>query len=238
MCETQKDFPMRPFFVFVFVALNSLPAILMAQTDTAEIVVTGNGQVRSEPDMAFLSLGVVREALRAKDAMADSSRAVAKVMSTLDVAGIDTRDIQTSSVSLAPLWDRSDRNATPRVVGYIASNTLSVRVRDLDVLGGLLDDVLGSGANQMNGLSFALADRGPVEDRARALAVEDAIAKADVLVKAAGLSLGPIRRISEGGASRPATAQFRQESFAADVPIAAGEVNIQASVTIVFGISE
>lgn len=229
---------MRPLFCFILVALTSVPSILIAQTETAEIVVTGNGQVKSEPDMALLSLGVVREALRAKDAMADTSRAIAKVFSTLDAAGIDAKDIQTSSVSLTPRWDRSDRNAAPRVVGYVASNTLSIRVRDLGDLGGLLDDVLGSGANQMNGLSFALADPGPVENQARVLAVEDAIAKANVLVAAAGLSLGPIQSISEGGANRPVTTQFRQESFAADVPIAAGEVNVKASVTIVFGISE
>ena len=229
---------MRVFHIAVIAALIALPSALVAQSETAEIVVTGNAQVDQEPDMALLSLGVVREALRARDAMADTSRAVAKVLSTLDAAGIASTDIQTSSVSLTPRWDRSDRNAPPRVAGYVASNTLSIRVRELGALGGVLDDALGSGANQMNGLSFAMADPGPAEDQARALAVEDAIAKANVLVKAAGLSLGPIQSISEGGANRPVTAQFRQESFAGDVPIAAGEVSVRASVTIVFGISE
>ena len=199
---------------------------------------TGNGQVAIAPNMANLSLGVAREALRAEDAMRDTSRAVAKVLATLEAAGVEASDIQTSTVTLSPRWDRADRNASPRVVGYVASNTLSIRVLDLDALGGLMDDALGSGANQMNGLTFALADRGPVEDQARILAVQDAIAKAEVLVAAAGLSLGPIQSISEGGVSRPGVAQFRQESFAADVPISAGEVDIQTSVTIVFGLSE
>ncbi len=216
----------------------TFPSVLMAQSETGEIVVTGQGLVAVEPDMAVLSLGVTRESLRARDAMSDTSRAVAKVLSTLETVGIAPRDIQTSSVSLSPRWDRSDRNATPRVVGYVASNTLSIRIRDLDVLGGLLDDVIGSGVNQMNGLSFTLSDPGPFEDEARVKAVESAIAKAEVLASAANVTLGSIRTISEGGANRPATVQFRQESFAADVPVAVGDVDIRTSVTMVFAISE
>lgn len=228
---------MRSFFLTALVAVISLSSALMAQTEGGEIVVTGTGLIATEPDMAVISLGVSREALHARDAMGDTSRAVTKVLTTLEAAGIEARDIQTSSVSLSPRWDRSDRNAQPRVVGYVVSNSLSIRVRDLDALGGLLDNVIGSGANQMNGLSFALADPRPWEDDARKIAVDDAIAKANVLASAAGVTLGPIRRMSEGGATRPVTAQFRQESFAADVPIAAGDVNVRASVTIVFGIA-
>ncbi|MDA8587347.1 SIMPL domain-containing protein, partial [Rhodobacteraceae bacterium] len=213
------------------VALAFCPAILWAQDNGRAIVVSGIGQVAAEPDMAVVSIGVTREALRAGDAMADTSRAVEMVLATLTDAGIEPRDVQTSSIGLSPRWDHSDRNASPRVVGYVASNALSIRVRDLAALGGLLDEVIGSGVNQMNGLSFTLANPRPTKDEARVKAVEDAIAKARLMAQAAKVTLGPIRSITEGGGNPSVVRQFRREALSADVPIAGGEVDISATVT-------
>ena len=229
---------MRSHLSRLAVLLICLPFALWAEDNPREIVVSGEGRVAVQPDVAVLSLGVTREARLAKDALDDTSREVAKVLEVLKRAGLAARDIQTSSVSLSPRWDRPQNNTLPRVVGYIASNTLSIRLRDLEALGGLMDQVVGSGANQMNGLSFTLADRGPVEDEARAEAVKDAVAKARLLAEAAGVTLGPVRRITEGGGQGPVAGAFRSEAFAADVPVAAGEIDVRISVTVTFDIAD
>ena len=230
---------MRFLSLLLCAALLSFPAITLAEDARREIIVSGEGRVSAEPDMAVLTLGVTREAKTAKDAMDQTSAAVSEVLTTLTDAGIEARDMQTSSLSLSPRWDHSDRDKPPSVVGYVASNTLSIRVRDLGGLGAVLDGVIGSGANQMNGLSFTLSDPRPIEDQARINAVQDAKAKAMLLAEAAGVSLGPVLTISEGSGGGPAPIQMRREAMmASDVPIAAGEVDVRINVTLVYAIED
>lgn len=225
-------------FVF-WTSFFCLPVAALAEDTLREIIVTGEGRVAAEPDMAVLTLGVTREAPRAKEAMDQTSAAVSEVLVTLSNAGIEGRDIQTASLSLSPRWDHSERDAPPRVVGYVASNMLSIRVRELDGLGAVLDDVVGSGANQMNGLSFTLSNPRPIEDAARVKAVQDAGAKAALLADAAGVSLGPVQTISEGSPGGPAPIQMRREAMmASDVPIAAGEIDVRITVTLVYAIAD
>ena len=224
-------------------AVYSFLFIMLSQVSWAEgnplrqIVVQGEGVVQAAPDMAIVQVGVVKEARTAGEAMDRANRAAAAVLERIAETGIESRDVQTANISLHPRMQHSSGSA-PRVVGYVASNNLSVRVRDLAVLGGLLDAVVGDGANSMNGLSFAIDDRGPLEDEARALAVADARAKAEILAEAAGVALGPIQSISEQGAgfqpqvfSRGAVAM---EAMAA--PVAEGELEIRSRVTMVFAI--
>ena len=229
---------MRLFPTSLAVLFFCVPLALWAEDSLREIVVTGEGRVSVQPDLAVLTLGVTREARLAKDALDDTSREVSTVLDTLKRAGVAPRDIQTSSISLSPRWDRPKNNTLPRVVGYVASNTLSVKVRDLADLGGLMDQVVGSGANQMNGLSFTLADRRPVEDEAREKAVKNAFAKARLLAQAAEVTLGPVRRITEGGGQSSAVGAFRSEAFAADVPVAAGEIDVRVTVMVTFDIAD
>ncbi len=230
---------MRFLPLLLCAALIGVPAVTLAENANREIIVSGEGRVSAEPDMAVLTLGVTREAQSAKEAMDQTSAAVSDVLKTLADAGIEGRDMQTASLSLSPRWDHSDREKPPSVVGYVASNTLSIRVRDLDGLGAVLDDVIGSGANQMNGLSFTMSNPRPIEDEARVKAVQDAKAKALLLAEAAGVTLGPVLTLSEGSSGGPAPIQMRREAMmASDVPIAAGEVDIRINVTLVFAIEE
>lgn len=224
--------------LFLSAVLTCLPALAMAEELLRTLVVTGEGQVSVEPDMAVLNLGVSHEAMTAKAAMDATSQEVGEVLETLAAAGLEGRDVQTASVSLSPRWDHRNRDEPPRVVGYVASNTLTIRVRDLGELGGVLDRVVGSGANQMNGLSFTLAEPRPAQDQARVRAVEDALAKARLLADAAGVTLGPIRQLSEGGGRGPAPEMLQRGAMAmeASVPIATGEVDVRAMVTVVFDI--
>ncbi len=205
------------------------------------ISTTGTGAIEAAPDMATITLGVTQEARLATEAMDAASAAARAVLTRVEQAGIAPRDVQTSDVSLQPVWSRDSvsNNTTPRVTGYVARNTLSIRVRDLDTLGAILDAVVQDGANTFNGLRFSLQDPEPVIAEARAAAVRDARARAEQLAEAAGVTLGAVRSISEsGGRVRPEMMEMAAARVAADVPIAAGELSMTAQVSMVFEIAE
>jgi uncharacterized protein YggE len=217
-----------------------LPAVAMADSHMAApatISVTGEGIVAAAPDLATVSLGVTMQGDTAAAAMAAGNSALQAVLERLKAAGIEDRDLQTSNLSLNPNWQSGDGTTAPVIVGYIASNILSVRVRDLDKLGAVLDAVVTDGANTLNGISFGLADPDPVLDQARTEAVADARGRAELLVGAAGVKLGRILSIAESGGMMPMPApMFRMEAASDAVPVAGGEVGMSASVTITYEI--
>lgn len=182
---------------FALLMVVFLPFAALAEETPRQIVVSATGTVEAAPDMATVTLGVTRDARTASQAMADVSEATAAVLASIADAGIEDRDVQTSSLNLNPIWDRGNERP-PQVRGYVASTTLSVRVRALDDLGGLLDRLIGDGANTLNGLTFGTADSDPLEQAARADAVRQARSKAETLASAAGLALGPVQTIAEG----------------------------------------
>ena len=122
------------------------------------------------------------------------------------------------------------------IKGYIAANTVSVRVRALDSLGGLLDAAVKDGANTLNGVEFGLQQPEPVMNEARKAAVADAKARAELIAGAAGVKLGAIKSITEGGAAPMPMPMMRMAADAAAgaVPVASGEVGTTAQVTIVW----
>lgn len=209
-----------------------------ALSETAQITVTGEASLPVQPDVATLSLGVTTQAVTATEAMAANSAALATVMQRLRAAGIAEADLQTSNLTLNPNWVGYDSGSTPRIAGYTASNLLSVRVRALETLGSVLDAAVTDGANTLNGLTFELANPKPKLDEARRAAVADAMARARLLVEAAGATLGPVQSISEGGGYVNPQPMFRQMAEASDVPVAGGEIGVTASVTMVFAITD
>jgi uncharacterized protein YggE len=212
---------------------TAVPAF--AQEKAAQITVTGEGRVDARPDVAAISLGVTSEGKTAAEAMARNSALLSQVLENLKAAGIADRDLQTSGLSLNPNWNHRSESG-PVIEGYIASNQLAIRVRDLGSLGQVLDAAIRDGANTLNGVSFGVADPAPLLDEARRRAVADARHKAELLSLAAGVSLGPVLSISEGGNGGGPAPQFRMaEAMVADaVPVAEGEVSLSASVSIVW----
>ena len=222
-------------------ALTAVQAQIAPHTapQTAQITVTGEGVVDGVPDIATLSLGVTTLGETAVAAMAANTEALNAVMARLKAAGIADRDMQTTNLSINPNWTGYDNGARQRIDGYTASNQLTVRIRELEGLGQVLDAAIQDGANTLNGLSFGLSEPRPAMDAARKAAVEDARARATLLVEAAGASLGPIVSITEGGGYMPPQPMFRQSADSAGaVPVAAGEVATTASVTVVFEIAQ
>lgn len=211
----------------------------LADPQHRQISVTGEGQVDIAPDMATITLGVTNEAKEAGDAMAATSAAVTQMLTRLNDLGIAARDRQTRSLSLNPIWSNRSSSASgpSKITGFVASNAVLVRVRNLDSLGLIMDAVIAGGANDFNGLQFSVQEPGPLMDRARELAVADAMAKAHLLATAADVTLGPVITMSEQGGGRP----MQMEMAAArsgGAPIAAGEVSIRATVSMVFGIAD
>ena len=221
--------------------VSSLMQPLWADEAQRVITTTGNGIVEAIPDMATISLGVTNEAREAGAALQATSDTVREILTRLEAAGIAPRDVQTNNLSLQPLWVRPNNNSNtpPRITGFVARNSLSVRVRDLEKLGGVLDQVVQDGANTFNGLRFSVDDPEPLMADARAAAVKDAINRAEQLARAAGVTLGPIQSISEhGGRAQPVMMEMASARMASDVPVAAGEVSLSAQVSIVFAIAE
>lgn len=228
------------FRTFLVVLALSVPQVGTAQDTERQITVTGEGRVLVAPDMATVFVGVSRQARRAEDALRDASEGAAAVLAQLQAEGIVERDVQTRNVGLNPLYARNNDGSAPRVTGYVASNDLVVRVRDFDSLGAVLDAIVADGANAMNGLSFDVAERGDLEQTARAEAVAEARATAQVLAEAAGVNLGQVLSISEGGSGPTPFAADRGMMMEARsaVPIAGGEIDISVSVTMVFAIAD
>ncbi|AXI55525.1 hypothetical protein C1J05_14315 [Sulfitobacter sp. JL08] len=215
-----------------------LTARASAQDTPRLISVTGEGQVEVAPDMAIITLGVTHEAKNAQDAMAEVSKAVTGILTRLGETGIENRDIQTSRFSLNPVW--SNRNSSngnrAEITGFSASNAVSVRVRDLSVLGAVLTQVVQDGANDFNGLQFALQDPEPLMETARTRAVQDAMAKAQQMAAAAGVTLGAVQSIAEHSGRNQPVMMERAMMSDSSIPIAEGEVSISASVSMEFAI--
>ena len=223
-------------FAALIAAMSALPAL----ADEGKIVVTGEGRVDSAPDLATISVGVSTQAATAAEALSANNAKLATVLERLKTSGVEGRDLQTSGLSLGPRIEYNSATNQPKVVNYEASNMLTVRVRELSALGTILDQTVADGANVFNGLEFSLADPQPALDEARKLAVKDARRKAEMMAEAAGVKLGKLMTLDEGGRDRPVP-MMRMQAVAASaeaVPVAEGEVSYTVSVTAVWEIKE
>lgn len=217
------------------------PGALWAEPPTPTITVMGEGQVSRAPDMATITLTVTADGASGAAAMAKVATGLTGVLARLKGEGIEDRDMQTSGLNLSPRWDepRPGSNTPPKIVGFVASSTVSVRVRALDHLGPVIDGVVSDGANGFSGLSFGLADPAPAQDDARKAAVADALHKAQLYATAAGVKLGAVMAISDQSASPgpyPMAAPMMMAK-SAPMPVAQGEIELDASVTMVFAIT-
>ena len=219
-----------------FIAL--FPLMVGAGEVPRNLSVSGHGSVETVPDMATITLGVSQQARTAGEALSAISSVSAQVFASLEAAGIAPRDMQTSGLNLHPLFSNrnASTNAPPAIVGFNASNMVTVRVRELSALGTILDIVAQDGANEFNGLQFGLQAPDVLEQEARVAAVHDAMARATVMAEAAGVKVGRVISISEmGGGNRPMMMARGAASFDA-MPVAAGEVSLSADVSMVFEI--
>lgn len=224
------------FLTLILVAALTVPTFATAESRRL-ITVSGEGRVDVAPDMALVTLGVTSEAKTTAAAMGETSEKMTALLAYLEGLGIDGPNVQTNQLSLHPRYD--SRSSGPAVIsGYVATNTVSVRLLDLDQAGVVLDGVLESGANQFQGLQFTLQDDSAARDEARRRAVADARARAELYAEAAGVGLGPLMTLTEAGGHNPQPMVMMESAMrGGDVmPIAEGELSIVAQVTMVYEI--
>ena len=217
-----------------------------AQSDGSDdtlrtLTVSGTGRVNAVPDVADVSLGVFEQAKEAAEASQQAAVSMDSVVQALLAMGIDEKDIQTTSISLNARYDWNKDPA--EIVGWDASNLVNVTVRDIETVGDVVDAVVESGANQINGISFRVEAPTEAQMLARTAAVEDARTKADQLAADAGVEIVGIVSISESGGQQPQPIYMAREemAFAADAaaatPVLPGEVELSVNVSIQYEIA-
>ncbi|MEM9583788.1 MAG: SIMPL domain-containing protein [Pseudomonadota bacterium] len=211
---------------------------VFADAPVPQFSVSGMGTVAQAPDMATITLGVTVNEPTAAAALRQMREGSAAVFASLERFEIAPRDLQTSQLQVSPQWERykirSSGSEGQRIASYLASNLLTVRVRDLAQLGEILDAVGESGANRFEGLSFGFAEPGPLMDQAREAAIKDALRKAQIMAEATGVRLGRVLTMQEHSSEqRPQMLQAESFSRAA-IPVASGEVSLSASFTITY----
>lgn len=225
-------------------AAAAMAAPSMAEAQTAQPVITGTrlditarGDVRRVPDIAIISAGVVTNAPDAASAMQDNATRMTRVLAALKKAGVADKDVTTSSINLSPQY-RYVENQAPMVVGYQASNQVTVRFRDIAKSGTILDALVKEGANQINGPTLTLDKPEAAQDEARVEAIKTARARADLYANAVGMKVKRIVSISESegysGGPVPVMAMARMSDAAAKTEVMPGEQSISVNVSVVF----
>lgn len=238
-------------FAAILLATTLLAApVLLAAPALAEsdfppaISVTGEASISTPPDQAQLDAGVTTEAKTAHEAADANNVTMGKVLAALKGAGLADKDVQTSRLSLQPQFaNRTPSNPTapPTIVGYHASNRVTIKLHDVSKVASVIDVLVGAGANDVGGISFSVSEASKLLDDAREKAIADARRKAEIYAKAAGVTLGAPLSISEFGAApmpmfraKMATSGFA----AAPTPVAQGEETLSVTVNVSWAIKE
>jgi len=226
----------RTALAAVITAGKLLAAPALAQTALpAAISVTGEATVSAAPDLAQIEAGVTSEAKTAREASEANNAAMGKVLQALKGAGIAEKDFQTSRLSLQP-QSAPNRPGPSAVVGYRASNRVTIRLRDVAKLANVIDTLVGAGANDIGGINFMVSNASKLLDEAREQAVADARRKAEIYAKAGGVTLGAPLSISEEGSPGPMPYRKMAVGMAASAPVAQGEETLQVTVSVSWAI--
>jgi uncharacterized protein len=205
-------------------------------TNIPTINVNGEGQVTITPDVAYINIGVHTEGADVSEALASNTQQAQKVSDALVALGVDKKDIQTTAFNVYP-QQQYGPNGEMLDIKYVVDNSVYVTVRDLTKMGEILNAVVKSGANNINGIQFDVADRSKALSDARKKAVDDAHAQAVELVAAAGAKLGKLQYLSVTNTTNPVS-QVSMKSDAASsggtVPVSAGQLILTVDVSATY----
>ena len=200
------------------------------------ISVTGEASVSVPPDLAEVDGGVSSDAKTAREASEANNAAMGKVLLALKATNIAEKDVQTSRLSLQPQYAANRPGGPSSVIGYRASNRVTIRVRDIAKVAGVIDTLVGAGANEIGGINFMVSQASKLLDEAREKAVADARRKAEIYAKAAGVTLGAPLSISEEGNAAPVPYRRMAAGIAAQAPVAQGEETLSVTVSVSWAI--
>lgn len=222
-------------------AVSAAPVVNAGNT---LLSISAEGKSARTPDLALFNAGVTTQGKTAGDALTENAQRMTAVIAALKKAGIAERDIQTSNLSVNPVYgqpkrlpDGSYEQQDPVIIGYQATNQVSVRQRKLDQYGKVIDTLVAAGANQVNGPTFQIDSPDGALDEARLEAMRKARARADLYAKAAGLRVVRILSIGEnaGWAPPQPPIMFAREAMASAPkasPVAAGELEMTVTVNV------
>jgi uncharacterized protein YggE len=227
----------RSLFRTLFALAIAAAALAPLSAPAAEklMTVTGEAMVAVAPDMAVIRIGVTSQGKTAHEASDANAKQMTKVLAAIKGTGIADRDVQTSRLSLQPQYD-PNKSGTARLLGFLVTNQVTIKIRDIGKLPVILDTAIAAGANEMSGIEFVVSEQSKLLDQARDDAIADARRKAELYAKAAGVKLGKVVAISEEGSSPPPR-PVMQAMRAGAVPVAPGEQMLRASVTVSYDIS-
>ncbi|MEQ1771697.1 MAG: SIMPL domain-containing protein [Devosia sp.] len=235
------EYPMRLSHALIPLFLTT--ALASPAFAAGSMQITGHGEVSAKPDSAYVTSGVTSQGASAKEALDANTADMAKLIEVLKAAGIDADDIQTSGFSVNPNYvytDARDANGyqlPPKINGYMVTNSVTVYVRDLGVLGAVLDQAVTVGANTINGINFTVDDPAELYNEARRAAFADARSKAELYADAAGVELGALALVSEQQTYNAPQPYFIKAEAAASrdvsaVPIEAGNLTFTIDVNV------
>jgi uncharacterized protein YggE len=230
-------------FILAALALT-VPNYAASQTAIADqppsIVVSGEGVVKVTPDQAWVRIGAESRSKNSKEAQQRNADVMTAVQQKIAALGIPKDAVKTVGIDLQPEFDYNNGRQTLR--GYVARNTIEVRIDDFAKVGDVLDAAVASGATNVHGLRFDVKNRDNVEEQALARAVASGLAKAQTIAGAAKRSVDRVIRIEEqfvgDGGPRPMMERAAMSRMSADAPtpVEAGEIEIRAMVRVTVAI--
>jgi len=236
----------KTLLIALVLGASAIPASLMAQQAMTAIPVlagtrldiSATGEVTRVPDLAIISAGVQTLQPTATAAIEENAAKMERVRTSLRRAGIEDKDIQTSSISLNPEY-QYDQNRPPRLTGYRASNTVNVKFRDLKRTGAILDALVAEGANTINGPNLTIDKPESALDEARAKAIANGRARAALYARALGMQVVRLLSVSESGGyavppPMPMVMMAQERGAAADTKIDPGTQQLQVTVSMSF----
>jgi uncharacterized protein YggE len=203
------------------------------------LVVYGNSEVRAVPDQAIVRLGIVRQATVAQTAQEEANSVAQEILSAITKVGVAQKDIQTARLILSPVY--APRTTDQKIVSYNATNTVSIRLDNLGLVGSVIDAGLKAGANQLEGVQFSLRNELPAREQALKEAVQEARGKAQAMADALRVNLADVIEASEGGVSVVPRIEAKFSTAAGtapdSTPVSPGEISVRANVTIRYRIN-
>jgi uncharacterized protein YggE len=217
------------FFVVLVAAVLLVACGSPTQPQNIRMInVVGSGTVYLAPDVVYINIGVRSQAEGVRDALTQNSTQAAAIVSALKGLGVEEKYIQTSAFNVYPQQQFGPNGEVTNTV-YIVENTVYVTVKDLSKLGQILDSVVQSGANTINGIQFDVLDKSIALTEARKIAVEEARKQAEELASAAGVKLGALQSINVYMTTGPVPAfsgkgGARLDTLQTNVPVSAGQL--------------
>ncbi len=215
--------------------ISGHPVVAADPTSTTDhtVTVAGTGEVGVAPDVADIVIGVQVTKPTVKDAQSAAATSMTAVVAAIKKNGVDAKDITTVNLSLNPVYDYN--GSTSKLTGYQYANSVRVTVRDLTKVPAVADDAVAAGATTIQGITFRLDNPKTVAGQARQLAMQDARAKADALVSAAGVSIKGVASITETTSQNPvyfAGGAALDKAASVSTPIQTGTTDIIVNVTV------